>query len=136
MGIIKEKGTILATINPFDQPEFIPMAKKYVEMGYKFLATEGTARVLRENNIEVQQVKKISEGVPNILDLIRSGLIDVVINTPTKANDVTRDGFIIRRAAIEATVPVLTSLDTAQGMLDIICANMNEATMSIYNMGV
>ena len=111
------------------------MAKKFIEMGYRFIATEGTARVLKENGIDAQIAKKINEGVPNILDLIRSGLIDVVINTPTKANDVTRDGFRIRRAAIEATVPVLTSLDTAQGMLDIICADMNEATMSIYNMG-
>lgn len=135
MGIIKAKGTILATIKPFDQAEFIPMAKKFVEVGYRFVATDGTAKVLRENGIEVTTVKKISEGVPNILDNIRSGLIDVVINTPTKANDVTRDGFRIRRAAIEATVPVLTSLDTAQGMLDIICANMNEDIMDIYNVG-
>ncbi|VDN46854.1 pyrimidine-specific carbamoyl-phosphate synthetase (large subunit) [Petrocella atlantisensis] len=135
MGIIKPKGNILATIKPIDQKEFIPMAKKFIEMGYRFIATEGTARVLKENGMDAQIAKKINEGVPNILDLIRSGLIDVVINTPTKANDVTRDGFRIRRAAIEATVPVLTSLDTAQGMLDIICADMNEATMSIYNMG-
>lgn len=133
MGIIKDRGTILATVKPYDQEEFVPMAKKFSELGYRFVATDGTARVLEEAGIDVQRVKKISEGVPNILDHIRSGLIDVVINTPTKANDVTRDGFRIRRAAIEATVPVLTSLDTAQGMLDIIEANMNEETMAIYN---
>jgi len=78
-------------------------------------------------------VKKISEGVPNILDLIRSGMINLVINTPTKANDATRDGFRIRRAAIEASVPVLTSLDTAKGMLDIICSKMTDDNVDIYS---
>ncbi len=134
MGIIKDKGTILASIKPFDQQEFIPMAQKYMDMGYRFVATDGTANVLEAAGIQVGRVKKISEGVPNILDLIRSGMIDIVINTPTKANNVSRDGFRIRRAAIEASVPVLTSLDTAQGMLDIICAKMNEETMNVYNM--
>ena len=135
MGLVKKNGTILATIKPFDQEEFIPIAKKFTEIGYRFLATEGTAKVLKEAGIEVQQVKKISEGVPNILDLIRSGLIDMVINTPTKANDVSRDGFRIRRAATEASVPVLTSLDTAKGMLDIIVADMNEDKIEVYNLG-
>lgn len=135
MGVIKSQGTILATIKPYDQEEFIPMAKKFSDLGYRFVATDGTAKVLSEAGINVSVVKKISEGVPNILDHIRSGLIDVVINTPTKSNEKTRDGFRIRRAAIEATVPVLTSLDTAQGMLDIISANMNEEIMDIYNIG-
>lgn len=135
MDMIKDRGTILATIKPFDQSEFIPMAKKFVEEGFSFVATEGTAIVLEEEGIPVKRVKKISEGVPNILDLIRSGMIDVVINTPTKANDATRDGFRIRRAAIEASIPVLTSLDTAKGMLDIIKANMIEDDMGIYNFG-
>ncbi len=62
-------------------------------------------------------------------------MIQMVINTPTKANDATRDGFRMRRVAIEASVPVLTSLDTAKGMLDIITAKLNEDTMEIYNMG-
>ncbi len=135
MEILKPQGTILATIKPYDQEEFIPLAKDFAEMGFRFAATEGTARVLEANGIKVQQVKKISEGVPNILDMIRSGLIDVVINTPTKANDATRDGFGIRRAAIEASVPVLTSLDTAKGMLDILKARINEEDVNIYNLG-
>jgi len=135
MGVIKKKGTILATIKPIDQEAFIDMAKGYADLGFNFVATEGTAKLLEEHHIPVQEIRKISEGVPNVLDSIRSGMIQMVINTPTKANDVTRDGFRIRRAAIEASVPVLTSLDTAQGMLDIITANLNEDTMEIYNMG-
>ena len=112
------------------------MAKKFTELGFRFVATEGTLKVLEANNIPVQKVKKISEGVPNILDMIRSGLIDLVINTPTKANDATRDGFRIRRAAIEASVTVLTSLDTAKGMLDIVASGLEQNKTDIYNLGL
>lgn len=134
MDMIRGRGNILATVKPSDQQEFLPLAQKFVDEGFNIVATEGTAIILENAGIQVKRVKKISEGVPNILDLIRSGMIDIVINTPTKANDVTRDGFRIRRAAIEATIPVLTSLDTAKGMLDIISANMNEDKMDIYDM--
>jgi carbamoyl-phosphate synthase large subunit len=135
MNIPKENGTILATIKPYDQEEFIPIAKKFIDKGYRFVATEGTANILKEHDIKVQVVKKISEGVPNILDLIRSGMLDLVINTPTKANDSTRDGFRIRRAAIEASVPVLTSLDTARGLVDIMYADIKEEDTEVYNLG-
>ncbi len=133
--MIKGRGNILATIKPYDQAEFIPMAKSFIEQGFNIVATEGTAVVLEKEGIPVKHVKKISEGVPNILDLIRSGMIDAVINTPTKANDATRDGFKIRRAAIEACIPVFTSLDTAKGMLDIIVADMSEEKMGIFDFG-
>lgn len=137
MRIPREGGTILATIKPSDQEEFIPLARGFAEKGYRFVATEGTAKLLKEHGIAVDQVKKkISEGVPNILDLIRSGMIDLAINTPTKANDVTRDGFRIRRAAIEASVPVLTSLDTAKGLLGIVQANLQHEDTQIYNLGI
>ncbi|WP_105616665.1 carbamoyl-phosphate synthase large subunit [Vallitalea okinawensis] len=130
-----KEGTILVTIKPYDQEEFLPLAKELAAMGYKFMATEGTAKALEEVGVEVGRVKKISEGVPNILDIIRSGMIDLVINTPTKANDAKRDGFRIRRTAIEATVPVLTSLDTVRGMIDILKADMKLEDMKIYNLG-
>ncbi|GKX28021.1 carbamoyl-phosphate synthase (glutamine-hydrolyzing) [Vallitalea longa] len=136
MNMPKKGGTILATIKPYDQEEFIPIAKGFANRGYRFLATEGTAKILREHNIDVSIVKKISEGVPNILDLIRSGMLDLVINTPTKANDSTRDGFRIRRAAIEASVPVLTSLDTARGLLDILDSELGSEDTEVYNLGV
>ncbi len=135
MGVIKEKGTIMATVKPYDQEDFVPIAKGFAELGFKFVATEGTAKVLRANGIEVETTRKISEGVPNVLDLIRSGMIQMVINTPTKANDAKREGFMIRRAAIEASVPVLTSLDTAKGMLKILAAKIDESKMAVYNMG-
>jgi carbamoyl-phosphate synthase large subunit len=136
MHLPKAGGTILATIKPYDQEEFIPIAKVFSDKGYRFVATEGTAKILKKHNIDVSEVKKISEGVPNILDLVRSGMLDLVINTPTKANDSTRDGFRIRRAAIEASVPVLTSLDTAKGLLDILSTDLKHEDTEVYNLGI
>ncbi|MCT4542278.1 MAG: carbamoyl-phosphate synthase large subunit [Vallitalea sp.] len=136
MHLPKAGGTILATIKPYDQEEFIPIAKGFSDKGYRFVATEGTAKILKKHNIDVSEVKKISEGVPNILDLVRSGMLDLVINTPTKANDSTRDGFRIRRAAIEASVPVLTSLDTAKGLLDILSTDLKHEDTEVYNLGI
>ena len=114
MKVKKEKGVILATINPQDYDEFLYIAKGFSELNYKFIATEGTAKVLRDNGIDTIGVKKISEGTPNIIDVIKGRQVDLVINTPTKGNDSETDGFRIRRTAIESSLGVLTSLDTAK----------------------
>ncbi|NLK21921.1 MAG: carbamoyl-phosphate synthase large subunit [Epulopiscium sp.] len=135
MKIPKEGGTMLATIKPYDQEEFVPIAKAFMKRGCKFMATEGTARLLEKENIPVSEVKKISEGVPNILDITRSGMIDMVINTPTKGNDSKRDGFRIRRAAIEASVDIFTSLDTVKAMLKVMDSSLNIEDVDVYNLG-
>ncbi|TCT14348.1 carbamoyl-phosphate synthase large subunit [Natranaerovirga pectinivora] len=129
----KPSGTILVTIRPEDQERFAEIAKELGKLNYQFAATEGTAKRLESLNLNVKTVKKISEGVPNILDLIRSGMVDLVINTPTKANDARRDGFMIRRAATESTVPVMTSLDTAEGLLDILKAKLDLDQLDVYD---
>lgn len=131
----KPGGTILLTIKPYDQPEFIPLAKTLYEMGYKFMATAGTAQALEQAGIAVTSVKKISEGVPNILDAIRSGLIDMVINTPTKVNDVTRDGFRIRRAAAECSVNILTSIDTFKAFVEVMKAHITIDNLVVISLG-
>ncbi|WP_058484856.1 carbamoyl-phosphate synthase large subunit [Defluviitalea phaphyphila] len=133
--IPKENGTILATIKPYDQEEFLPMAKKFAEKGFKFMATEGTANLLKKEGISVVEVKKISEGVPNILDIIRSGVINMVINTPTKGNDSKRDGFRIRRTAIESSVDIFTSLDTVNAMLKVMDASFKVKDLEVYDLG-
>jgi len=134
--IPKGNGTILATIKPYDQEEFLPIAKAFADYGYRFIATEGTAKLLEKANIPVSEVKKISEGVPNILDIIRSGMIDMVINTPTKGNDSRRDGFRIRRAAIEASVDLFTSLDTVKALLKVMDSKISFNDIEVYNLGV
>lgn len=115
----KKGGNILLTIRPYEHAQIIPLAKTLFEMGYKFLATSGTAQTLRNAGVDVTVVKKINEGVPNILDAIRSGMVDMVVNTPTKANDVTRDGFRIRRIAAECSVNILTSIDTFEAFVNV-----------------
>jgi carbamoyl-phosphate synthase large subunit len=135
MDFNKKNGTILATIKPRDKEEFLPIAAALHKQGYKFLATEGTAKLLNQHSIDVSEVRKISDGVPNILDVIRSGMIDFVINTPTKGNDSKRDGFRIRRTAIEASIDVFTSLDTVRAMTQIMDANIENDELEVFNLG-
>lgn len=132
--LAKKSGIILATINDHDKEEFLPLAKEFDALGYKFMATGGTLGFLREHGIEAVEVKKIGEGVPNILDLIRSGMIDLVINTPTKVNDSKRDGFRMRRAAIESSVNIFTSLDTVKAILDITKKNIKMEELEVFKM--
>ncbi len=131
----KKNGMVLATVQKHDIEEFIQVAKRFEACGYTFIATKGTAEKLQENGIESEIVGKISSKSPNILDVIRSGKVDILINTPTKGNDSHRDGFRIRRSAIEASLLVVTSLDTVRAMLDIIEKGMTVEAAQIYDMG-
>ncbi len=118
--IPKKNSTILATICDHDKEEFLEIAKRLAACGNRFIATGGTAAFLREHGIEVQDVKKISEGVPNVLDVIRSGMIDLIIDIPKKGNNTNSDGFKIRRAAAECSISLLTSMDTLAAMTSIV----------------
>ena len=135
INIPEENGTILATINQYDKAEFLPMALRFAKKGYKFIATEGTAKLLRTEGIKVQEVKKIGEGSTDILELIKSGIIDFVIDIPTKGKDLRTDGFRIRRTAIEASINVYTSLDTVGALLDIMEASIDIDKVEIINLG-
>jgi carbamoyl-phosphate synthase large subunit len=86
-------------------------------MGYKILATGGTARFLQERGVPATRVNKLREGSPNIVDMIRQGEVQFLINTLTKGKKPERDGFRMRREAVENGVVALTSLDTAKAML-------------------
>ncbi|NFS09373.1 carbamoyl-phosphate synthase large subunit [Clostridium botulinum] len=134
MSIKKEKGTVLATINDHDKEEFLPIAKKLHSLGYKFIATSKTAEFLKEEGIEVKQVRKLKEESPNIIDTIKNDEVDLVVNTPTKGNDSKRDGFHIRRAAIERNLGVITSLDTLKAIVDIKFKEIKDETLYIYDL--
>ena len=97
--------------------ELIPIAKRFVNLGYTIYATRSTAKVLNNNGIPAAKINKISAGSPNVLDLILAGEVDLVIDTPTQGRVKSRDGFLIRRNAIETGVTCLTSLDTAKALL-------------------
>jgi carbamoyl-phosphate synthase large subunit len=130
-----EGGTIFATIQKYDQDEFLEIAKRFHKLGYKFVATEGTAKRLEECGITAKVVQKLSEDTQEMIDLIRSGEIDLLVNTPTKGNDASRDGFKIRRHAIESSVQIVTSLDTFRAMADIAENHLTVEQTDIYNMG-
>lgn len=108
---------MICTVRDADKEELIPIARRFKAIGYTIYATRSTANILNENGIEAIKINKISAGSPNVLDLILAGEVDLVIDTPTVGRDKSRDGFLIRRNAIETGVTCLTSLDTAEALL-------------------
>ena len=128
-----KRGVVLATINNYDKDEFMEIAKDMNELGYTFVATEGTAKALIENGIYAEIVNRVEEARPNILDVIRNKQVDIVINTPTKGNDSTRDGFKIRRTATEFSTEVMTSLDTLKALVEVKKKEINREKLAVYN---
>ncbi|SHE45185.1 carbamoyl-phosphate synthase large subunit [Alkalibacter saccharofermentans] len=128
------KRKVVATVRPKDKEEFMPLAKKMAEMGYEFYATENTAKRLDEMGIKASRINKIEEGYPTIIDVIREQGIDMVFNTPTKGNDSKRDGFAIRRTAIESSVELMTNLDKAGAMIDILHEKISENKTDVYEL--
>ena len=130
---IPKNGTILATIADRDKREALPLLKGLAGLGYKICATAGTAAFLRENGLAVDRVNKIHEGSPCIVDLIRAGKIHLVINTLTRGREPERDGFRIRRAAVEHGVPCLTSLDTARAIFEVLVSIREGADLDLVS---
>jgi carbamoyl-phosphate synthase large subunit len=110
-------GKIMVTIADSDKEEALPIIQEFYERGFSIYATEGTAKFLQTHGIKAERVRKIAEGSPNAIDLIKRGEIKLVLNTMSKDGKVERDGAKIRRAAVEHEVPCLTSLDTARALL-------------------
>ena len=134
----RKKGVVLATIGDNDKAEFISIAKEFAGLGYSFAATHGTAKVLEAAGMRVRVIRKLKEEGPNILDEIRNAKVDIVINTPTKGKDSHRDGFIIRRAAIEKNIAVITVLDTVRALLEATKRHGTDTgieNIKVYNMG-
>ncbi|MCF8564440.1 carbamoyl-phosphate synthase large subunit [Alicyclobacillus tolerans] len=113
-------GTVLATVADKDKDEAWPILKGFANLGFRLAATEGTAKFLRQRGLPVTVVNKLAQGTPNLADDIRDGRIQLVINTLTKGRKPERDGFRIRRTAVEHGVPCLTSLDTAASLLEVL----------------
>ncbi|MHB1000581.1 MAG: carbamoyl-phosphate synthase large subunit [Armatimonadota bacterium] len=114
---VSGKGSMIATIADHDKEEALPIIRDFAKMGYSIYATEGTAKYLNDHGVSASQVLKISDGSPNLLDLVRSGKIDMLINTLSKDKKIEHEGAMIRRASVEHGIPCLTSLDTAKALL-------------------
>ena len=108
---------MIITVKEEDHQEVVPIAKRFEALGYRIYATRGTAKVLKENGIKAIRTNKLEQPAPNLMDLILGHKIDVVIDTPPQGVEHQKDGFVIRRNAIETGVNVLTSLDTAEALV-------------------
>jgi carbamoyl-phosphate synthase large subunit len=106
------------------------------KLGYILYATGKTALYLNMHGIATNAVKKISDGAPNILDLIETDKIKLIINTPTRGRAPQRDGFKIRRKAVESSIPCLTSMDTAFGLLKCLQLGKKPEELEIYNLKI
>jgi carbamoyl-phosphate synthase large subunit len=112
-------GAILFSIADRDKSEAIAIIEKFSSLGYKLYATEGTAAMIESTGLPVTMIsKKLSEGHPNVIDIINDGTVNGAVNTITGGQISLRDGFYIRRAAAEKRIPCFTSLDTARAVVE------------------
>ena len=119
---IPDKGNILMTVADRDKEEAARLAKGFIDLGYHIMATGGTGRYFTEHGVDCTVVNKISEGNPNCADFIREGKVDLMLNTLTYGKKPEREGFQLRRLAVEMGVPCLTSLDTAREVLHVVAS--------------
>lgn len=117
---VPKNGSILFTVADKDKNEMKELAKAFSELGFKLVATEGTAKAIESMGIEVDVVGKMHERSADIISLIKAGKIHMVINTLTQGRHIAKDGFRIRRATVEHGIPCLTSLDTAWEVLRVL----------------
>lgn len=117
---IPSYGKLIATVADKDKEESASIIEGFSKLGFDILATSGTAKFLEKKGIKVEVLKKIEDGSPNILDMVESGNASYILNTLTKGKTTTRDGFQIRRMAVERGIMCLTSLDTAEALLRVL----------------
>ena len=134
-----DQGSALLSIADRSKAESVPMIKDLARAGYSLYATEGTAAMIRALGIPVVAVpKRLSEGHPNVVDIIVDGTVDAVVNTVTGERETLQDGFQIRRAAVESRIPCFTSLDTARAAAESLAngsASYNVKPLAQYRNG-
>ncbi|WP_028243458.1 carbamoyl-phosphate synthase large subunit [Pseudobutyrivibrio ruminis] len=115
--VLPKHKQMIITVKDADKPEALEVAKRFEKLGYKIYATRSTAKYLQDGGVDALQVNKITQESPNVMDLILGHKIDLVIDTPTQGHgDKTRDGFLIRRNAIETGINCITAMDTAMAL--------------------
>ena len=126
-------GTVFLSIRDDDKPLLLKAAKKMQDAGLRLLGTRGTAEFLQKNGIKIEAINKVSEGNPNIVDLIHKKKVDLIINTP-RSKQTVKDGYQIRRAAVDFSVPYITTIQAALAAADAIEA-MKKGNITIKSMG-
>ena len=128
----KHKQMII-TVKDADKGEIIDIARRYEKLGYIIYSTRRTAETLQENGVHARKVNRIGQESPTVMDLLLGHKIDLVIDTPTQGHDKNRDGFLIRRTAIETGVTTITSLDTAKALVSSLEHQEEEKDLSLID---
>lgn len=124
---------VIITVKDADKGEAIGIGRRFEKLGYTIYATRSTAVALREAGVNARKVNKIQQESPTVMDLILGHRIDLVIDTPTQGRDKSRDGFLIRRTAIETGITCLTSLDTAKALLTSLEAKEKQRELTLID---
>ncbi|MBT9154001.1 MAG: Carbamoyl-phosphate synthase large chain [Firmicutes bacterium] len=124
-------GKVLVSLADRDKDEGTKLARELVDLGFRLVATPGTAMHLKQTGLEVEQLHKVDEGHPNVLDMIKARSIQLIVNTPTAGKRAYRDGFRIRRMAAEYNVPCLTSLDTLAAYIMAVASDATPVPCSL-----
>ncbi|MDC7280709.1 carbamoyl-phosphate synthase large subunit [Butyrivibrio fibrisolvens] len=128
--VLQKHKQMIITVKDADKPEALEVAKRFEKLGYTIYATRSTAKYLQEGGVEARWVNKITQESPNVMDLILGHKIDLVIDTPTQGHgDKTRDGFLIRRNAIETGINCITAMDTAVALATSLESATTEYTL-------
>ena len=130
---MERTGGVLLTVRDRDKDEIVDIGRRFHEMGFKIFATVGTALVLNENNVPAKVVKRMAEKAPNIGDLLESGQVTYVISTSTKGRQPEQDEVKMRRKAVESSISLLTSLDTARALLNCLESNKTMADIDLVD---
>ncbi len=125
--VLPTGGTIFISVNDHDKPAAMQLARRYVQLGFKIVATGGTASVLESAGVSVERVFKVEEGRPNVVDLIKGDRIQLIVNTP-RGQDTIFDEKAIRRAAVLARIPTITTIAAAQAAVEGIAAMQRHHT--------
>ena len=118
--LLPARGNVFITVKERDRVAIVPIAQKLQKMGFSIFATDGTAEALGEGNVRAKEVLKVSEGRPNVVDYMKSGKISLVINTPSRKKEAKRDGYVIRRNAVELNIPYITTIAGAKASVEAI----------------
>ncbi len=127
--VLPLQGTVFLSVNDHDKKRAVSLARQFVEMGFHLVATHGTAVVLEEAGLQPERVYKVKEGRPNVVDLIKGDRIQLIVNTP-RGQDTFFDEKAIRRAAVLARIPTITTLAAARAAAEGIAA-LQKGTLSV-----
>ncbi|HEU5351216.1 MAG TPA: carbamoyl-phosphate synthase large subunit [Terracidiphilus sp.] len=128
--VLPTRGTVFFSVNDHDKAQAVQLARRYVDLGFQLVATEGTANALERAGMAVERIFKVKEGRPNVVDLIKGERIQLIINTP-RGQDTFFDEQAIRRAAVVARVPTITTIAAAQAAAGGIAA-MQESRTTVF----